>query len=372
MSMEIEIKTTDLRAALVRAKGVAKGTTTMPILGAVKLEAKGEHLTVSATDLEVGLTTRHNAKVKNPGAVCVDANLLANIASGAPGEVVRLAPEKAGWIKVTSQRTSYRLATQPADAFPAMESAGDVQMVSIEAPVLASMVERTLYAASTDETRYNLCGVHMEALPSGLRLVSTDGHRMAIVERVLGAAPVLPQGGVTLPSKGLSVLRRLLGEVQGAVHLGLGKTLAVVELGDVRFTMRLVDGAFPSWEQVVPAESSAKGVVRVERDALTAALKRASIMSSDKITSVKVTVAPGEALVLLVSNPDKGEVREEIAVEYEGPEMKFGVNGRYLAEAAGAVSEGSVEVRVIDELAPVGLRGAGAKDYRAVVMPMRV
>jgi DNA polymerase-3 subunit beta len=370
VAFEIEIKTTDLREALGRAKPVAKAKKNQPILGSVKLTAEGSRLSVAATDLEVGLVTEHPAQVKKAGAVCIDAGMLGDMASKMPGETVRIATEENGWVRIKSGKVSYRLVAQGPEMWPAMESGHDARLFGVEAPMLRSMIERTIYAASTDETRHNLCGVLVEPMGKGLRMVSTDGHRLAVLERPIGDDAVLPEDGVTLPRKGLEVLRKLLGEVQGVVQFGVTSSLATVNLGEMSLTMRLVDGKFPAWRQVLPSPGSRRAVVN--RDELGAALKRAGLLAEKDKSAVAFEFTEGAPLVITASNPDKGQVREEIEAEYHGETIKAGYNGGYIAEALGAVVESSVEWLLVDDLSPSILRGAGAEDYRAIVMPMRL
>ncbi len=369
--MKIRMSAEDLQKALYRAQGIVDRKATMPVLANVLLHAvNGEdgRLVLLATDLEIGLRDEHEAKVEEAGRVTVPAKHLLDIVRSLPqGEVTlrRLSNDR---VEITSGKAKFRLVGASAEDFPALPDVEQVSMVELPADVLGEMLEKTYYAVSTDETRYNLNGVYMERRGDRARLVATDGHRLALIERSVGGELSIDRG-VIVPRKGLSEMRRLLGEKPGTVSIGFSGTNCVFKTENLVLVMRLIDGQFPDYEQVIPA--SGKNPVTVEREILLAALKRVRLVSGERAPSVRIKVVDG-VLTVFSENPDLGEASEEIEVDYDGPELGVGFNANYLVDVLSVLSDEKVELDVSDELAPGIIRPEKDEAYTAVVMPMRI
>jgi DNA polymerase-3 subunit beta len=237
------------------------------------------------------------------------------------------------------------------------------------------MIEKTAFAISADETRHNLNGVYFETGESNqMRMVATDGHRLSMVQRQLPEVFALKRG-VIVPRKGLFELRRLLDEEStGDAELGFTETSGVFKRGDVVMVMRLIDGTFPDYQQVIPKE--ADRTVTVDRPRLLETLKRMSLLSSDRSTNaVKLELSEGN-LKVTSQNPDLGDAKEEIPVTYKGQPLQIGFNARYLMDVLQVLDADQMNVELCDELSPGVLKpsgdpGAGAR-YTAVIMPMRI
>jgi DNA polymerase-3 subunit beta len=255
---------------------------------------------------------------------------------------------------------------------PAYESA---HFVTVDATLLTDMVEKTLYAASTDETRYNLNGVFFEPPTSSegpLTMVATDGHRLVRVERTFeGASSFRLKGPVILPRKGLSELRRVIdsGDSDASIELGFHDNHAVVKKGNTLLGMRLVEGQFPDYKQVIP--KLADKIVRVTRTELVESLKRVSVLSLDKMQPVKLAIAKDQ-LVVSCTNPETGEISDDVPVEYAGQSLEVAFNARYLVEALASLDDRNVLVKVTDNLSPGLLVGVDEPRHLCVVMPMRL
>lgn len=375
--MEFQIRTPELARALARVQGVVEKKTTMPILANVLIASKGKDaVTVSATDLEIALTADYEAKVKAAGAITVGAKALFDIARALPDGTTTLKSEANDWVEITSGKVRYRLVGLSAKTFPQLPRFEDVAFFDIEAKLLRLMIDSTIGCASTDETRYNLTGVYVERVEGGpgIRMVATDGHRLAVIERGLPAAPVM-RDPVIMPRKGLIEATRLLDESKDTVRLGFVQNSVVLETAAVTLTMRLVDGRFPDYAQVVPT-SCAHTLVFERRD-LIASVKRVSLLAPDKSSGLAMTV-PSEAdeiaVVLAANNPDLGEATEELVAVHtlgSGKGLKIGLNARYLLDMLDAVGGEKVYLDLTDELSPGVLRAEDA-GFKGVVMPMRI
>ena len=369
--MELKVAVQELAKALQRVQGIVEKKTTMPILANVLLEAsENGRLTVSATNLEIGLSGSYGAEVKQAGSITLAGRALYEIVRSLPEETVSLKRAANNWVEITCGKVNYRVVGMAADGYPSLATFEDVEFFSLEPAAFREMIDKTLYSVCTDETRYNLTGVYCEPIAEGpgLRMVSTDGHRLSIIERPMDEAPPL-KGGVIIPRKGVVELRRLLEDGDGPARLGFVDNSAVFERDGLTLTMQLVEGQFPDYNQVIP-NSHTKTLI-VPRAAFQAALKRTSLLSPDKAQGVRIEASSG-TLALSANNPDLGEAREEMEAEYDGESIKVGFNFRYLSDVLAAITEDRVEFQLTDPLSPGVLVGVGCEIYRAIIMPMRL
>jgi DNA polymerase-3 subunit beta len=376
--MELKIATSELSKALGRSQGIVEKKSTMPILSHVLLEARKTQLVVSATDLDLAVSSEHEngCEVLKEGSLAVSARHLYDIVRALPEQQVTLKKAHNNYLEVKSGPSEFRIVGLPAEDFPALPRFEKVPFADVQPGALLDMIERTSFAISTDETRYNLNGVFFEPSAEALRLVATDGHRLSLVERPMGATFGLKKG-VILPKKGLQELKKLLaeavesGEENPETKLGFVENSAVVRRPGVVLSMRLIEGLFPDYRQVIP--KAGEKVVKLGRGRFLETLRRISLLSTDKAHAVKLELGKG-VLRVMSQNPDLGEAKEEVPVEYEGEPLKIGFNARYLIDVLGVLASADVLLELADDLSPGVLRGAGEEDqgYTAVVMPMRI
>lgn len=375
--MELKIGAQELARALGRSQGIVEKKSTMPILSHVLLEAKkGNVLHVSATDLDLSVSSEHPCEVTKEGALAVPAKHLFEIVRSLPEQEVTLKKAGNNYLEVRSGPSEFRIVGLPAEDFPALPKFEKVPFVEVVPGELLEQIDRTSFAASTDETRYNLNGVYFEPKGPVLCMVATDGHRLALSEKPLAGDYALKRG-VILPRKGLHELKKLLGESVDAAaekpetKLGFAENSAIYRRPGVVLAMRLIEGMFPDYKQVIPKQG--EKIVKVGRQRLLETLRRVSILASDKSHAVKLELAPG-LLKVLSQNPDLGDAKEEVPVEYAGEPLKIGFNARYITDVASVLKSDDVQLELADDLSPGVLRGAGPEDagYTAVVMPMRI
>ncbi|HSD21695.1 MAG TPA: DNA polymerase III subunit beta [Anaeromyxobacter sp.] len=376
--MELKIGVAELSKALGRSQGIVEKKSTMPILSHVLLEAKKGQLVVSATDLDLAVSSEHekSCEVLKEGALAVSARHLYEIVRALPEQQVTLKRAHNNYLEVKSGPSEFRIVGLPAEDFPALPRFEKVTFADVKPEELLEMIERTFFAVSNDETRYNLNGVFFEPGPELLRLVATDGHRLSLAERPLNGTFGLKRG-VILPKKGLQELKKLLseaaeaGEDAGETKLGFVENSAILRRPGVILSMRLIEGLFPDYRQVIPKQG--EKVVRIGRDRLLETLRRISLLSTDKAHAVKLELSKG-SLKVLSQNPDLGEAKEEVPVEYDGEPLKIGFNARYLMDVLGVLKSADVQLELADDLSPGVLHGGDEKDqgFTAVVMPMRI
>ncbi len=368
--MEFSIDRGEFTQALALTQGVVERRNTMPILANVLLEA-GEDLSIAATDLEVHIKRRCGAKVAQAGSATVAARKFYELVRElAPGDVtIRLLDNH--FVEVTSGRSRVRLVGLPAEDFPTFPQAdgSSDSSFTIDVEILARMIDRTLFAVSTDDTRAHLGGVFLTGSDELMRFVGTDGHRLALVSQPVSGASA-PEKGIILPRKGLAELRRLIEGRDGEASVSIGGNVVRVELADVALVMRLIDGEFPNYQQVIPGE--VKFRVAIAKDELLSALKRVSVVASDRSRGVRLALAKDQ-LTVSASSPDFGEASEELEVSYDGDDLTVGFNSRYLTDVLAVLADTEkVEIGLIDDVSPGVISSEGDDTYSYVVMPMRL
>lgn len=371
--MEVTVKREDLVKGLYLVQGVVERRNTLPILANVLLEPAAEGIALTATDMEIGLRTLVPATVKKKGAVTLNARKLYEIAREVPGDEVVLKEAQAGWVDLLSGRSKFKIVSLEPKDFPQLPLGADTPQgitLRIASGTLREMIDRTIFAVSSDETRFNLSGVYLASGEGeALRMVATDGHRLAMVDRRVPGPRV--ERGVIMPRKGLVEARKLLDEHDDAdvTMIVSAKDVRLI-MRSVSFFMRLVEGEFPDYRQVVPG--AARAQARANRDDLLAALRRISLLASERSRGVKLHLEKGR-LELSASNPDQGEASEDIEVAYTGEPLTIGFNARYLIDVLQVHADGEVvDLGLTDEVGPGVIRGSQDPEYTYVVMPMRL
>lgn len=368
--MEVKAKREKFLATLYWTQSIVERRNTMPILANVLVEANKGTLRITATDLEVGVRGSLDAEVSQEGMVTLNAKKFYEIVREAPEETIQLRRLENEWVEIRSGRSVFKVVGLDAREFPQFPRFDGEKLSAAPAGVLKEMIEKTLFSASTDETRHNLNGVFVEELAGGkVRMVATDGHRLALVERDLGSLGL--DKGVILPRKGLAELKKVLeGSDGGVASLGFKENMGLVVKEDVELFMRLIDGEFPDYNKVIPTDNP--HMVKIEQEALHQALRRVSILSSERYKGVKMELTEGK-VAISTSNPDLGEAVEEIEVEYQGKSLTVGFNARYLMDVLSVLGGGNdIDLALKDEVSPSLLRPAGDDGYLYVVMPMRL
>jgi len=374
--MKLSIAKNELLKGLTRIQSIVEKRNTMPILANALLEATKQRddgaLSIAATDLEVGIRGTHPASIDTPGSITVSAKKLYEIIRELPDEPVHLSVSANSYLGIRCARAEFSLAGSAAEEYPTLPSFSPDHMTRVQALLLGEMIEKTMYAASADETRYNLNGVYLELQPNTdkLRMVATDGHRLAYVDRNLGGEIGGLTSGVIIPRKGLAELKRLVDEADvEEIEIGFDGNNGIARKGDVTLFMRLIEGEFPKYQQVVPKDIAHQ--LTIETEAFSQALRRVALLSAERSRAVKIELSDGQ-LSLSSNNPDLGEAREELDVDYAGDDLTIAFNARYLLDALSALHAKEVRLGFHDPLSPTRVVPTDDPDALAVVMPMRV
>ena len=370
--MHLSISKERFSELLYLTNSIVERRNTMPILANVKLTAEKDKLSVAATDLEVSLTGESEATVKTPGTITVDAKMLYEIVRDLPNETVTVHVSKGQRLEIECGQSRFKINGTSADEFPAIQGIQLSNPVPVEAQKVAEMLEKTSFAVSTDETRYNINGVYVEAIDigagkKGIRFVATDGHRLAMVDRPADGLSL--ESSVIIPRKGIQEVRKVLEENDGAANIAVKDGFFTVQSRAVTIGVRLVDGQFPDYKQVIPHEN--KTTIGLGREELLSAVKRVSLVTTDKSKAIRLKLVGGNLLVSS-SSPEYGEASESIAVKQTGEDITIGFSARYLIDLLnGMVRSEKITIKLNGDVGPGVFAGIEDDDYTCIVMPMR-
>lgn len=371
--MEFRIEQSVFIKALQKIQGIVERRNTMPILSNALLEAEDEKITITATDLEVGIRSTYNALVDRSGRMTVSAKKLFEIVKELPPGEIRVLLKESERIELRSGKSRFSIVGVPPDDFPYFPKVSNISYTEFDAALLGRMIELTSFAICTDETKYNLSGIFFkvdEGETEHVRMVATDGHRLSLAEqRVNGRFPEELSRGVIIPRKGVSEIKKLCEESGGSILLGYMDNSIVVRRDETTIVIRLVNGTFPDYTRVIPRENDKE--ITIRRDTILHALKRMSIMSNEKMKGVKFDIGDGR-IVLTSTNPDFGEATEEIDAVYHGGDMVVRLNAKYLIDTILVMQTELIEMILKDEHTPVLMKETGNDSFMTVVMPMRI
>jgi len=367
-TVEFTIKKAEFIKGLRLAQSIADRKSTMPMLANTLIRVTGANqLLVAATDLNVSVSADLETTSSKEGGITVGAKALHDIVNSLPGDELTVKKAENNWAEIRSGKVNYRLVGMPDRDFPKIPDHREVEFCEVDADVLREMIEKTIFSISNDETRFHLNGVLFESDGTTARMVSTDGHRLSKVERALADGPKL-SAGVIIPKKGVVEIKRALDSVSGACQIAVKTPYVFVIARGLSLAVKLIDSTFPPYEQVIPSENT--NHVRIQRDLLLDALKRASLMSSET-RGVKLSVSAGK-IQITGDNPDIGEVSEDIEASSDGDEVAVGFNPRYVLDLVNQIANPEIRLELAGELDPVLLRPEGDDSYVGVVMPMRI
>jgi DNA polymerase III subunit beta len=368
--MNITILQPELVRALSRLQGITERKSTVPMLSHILLEAHDDTLQVSATDTELGITSICKCQVRQSGTLAVNSKQIYEISRALENKEVHLSQMDNWWLHVECGSTDYKIVgLNPVD-FPRINFDAKLPVVRIPARTLTSMIERTIFCTSLDDSRQYLRGVYCEwnSDKPAVTMVATDGHRLALAEETLAECPPLPS--IIVPRKAFAELRRLLSEVEdsAAVELSFSEKRGQIKLGSTMLSITLIDGKFPNYRRVIPTANNQ--ILRVKRTDFISALRRVAVLAKDEENSLNITPHEG-SVTIVAQNPEAGEGKTELAAEFKGASFTACFNARYLIEVLSLHSCETVQIEMAGEISPTLIRDPSTDKFLAVVMPIR-
>jgi DNA polymerase-3 subunit beta len=347
--------------------GVVERRQTMPVLSNVLIGARNNRLSITGSDLEVELVAAKNLAVAQAGEVTVPGRKFLDICRAIPEKTEVTLSTEGDRLTIRAGRSRFTLSTLPAVEFPVIEEINAQQTLTVPQGEFRRLIDKTHFSMAQQDVRYYLNGMMLEAEGKQLRAVATDGHRLALCETEL-LVPAKTRQQVIVPRKGVLELQRVLG-TEGNIELAIGTNHVRAQIGDIRFTSKLIDGRFPEYGRVIPA--NANRVIDADREVLRQALQRTAILSNEKFRGIRLTIKP-DLLTLQAHNPEQEEAEEQLEVSYAGDEIEIGFNVNYLLDALAAIDGDRVQVGLTDSNSSCLVTAPGVNSARYVVMPMRL
>ena len=375
--MRVTVEREILLTALHRVQGIVEKRNTMPSLANVLLEAKKEGLDISATDLELGMRGLYKATVEEPGSVTFSARKLYEILKEIKDQEIAMTVSADCLVTITTGRGEFKVVGLPSKDFPPLPAIERDGLIPLPGAGLLQLIRKTLFAVGDNDTRYVLNGLLIVVTSAGgtpmIRLVGTDGHRLAMAEQKLEAenkeSADAQEEKVIVPKKAAAEIRRLLEEDDDEPMIGFTKNMLIFRKSGLVLTSRLMEGNYPNYQQVIPKAGNKQ--ITVNRDDLEGALRRVSVLSQNKTYAVKLTFSK-KAITLFSSHPDMGEANEEIPASFNGEEFSAGFNARYLLDVLSVLESETVVLNMEASLSPCLIREKDNALFQAVVMPIKV
>ncbi len=370
--MEFTVRKFDLLQELTLIQGVVERKTTIPILANVLVHAEGGELRIAATDLEIGLKSVCISKTTVPGTITLPAKRFYEIVRALPDKEIKVKQGEANWVSLTCGSSRFRIAGLPQEDFPLLPEPKS-QASKIPSDVLAKLITRTIFAISTEDSKYTLSGALLLLKPGSITMVATDGHRLAHVEKSEALEEVTEEIKVLIPKKAMGELVRMISETADADVISFSRddNHLFFDLGKRLLISRMLTGQFPNYEAVLPRGNDR--TITVNREEIAAAIKRVAILSDERSHTVKLALSNG-SLEIAASHSDLGEAHETVEVDYDKEELQVGFNYQYLLDFLTTADEPEVNFEFKDSESAAQLRVQPLSDYnyRYVVMPMRI
>ncbi len=376
--MELTVGKADLQKELQLCQGVVEKRSTIPILSNVLLKAADGRVQIAATDLDVTILSSCPARVTTPGGVTIEAKRLFDVVRSLPDDDVHMTLQENNSMLIESGTAKFRLLGLPAEDYPTLPTVNVSEGFTIPLDELKTMVGKVKFAITHEETRFQLNGALLKVQPNKMEMVATDGHRMALINFPSGITGGKGKKGsdltILIPRKALDEILRLEGNDEGNVRFGVSENQLFFEAGDRRLLARMIDVNFPNYMEVISRDNDRR--VMVDRERLLSTIKRISLVANERTRAVRFDFAPGK-LTVSSTNPELGDARETVPIDYAGQPFFVGLNAAYVMDFLSATDTPSVSLDLKDENSQCIGRPASAAedlpyDYLYVVMPMRL
>ena len=372
-NMQFVVSKQNLQKELGFVQGVVEKKNTIPVLSNILIESVGENtIRLTGTDLDVTIRCDMDAEdISTPGSICVQARKLFEIARLLPDAPVTFKKEDNDWVTVTCDKTRFKMVGIKKDDFPEVPSFKSAP-TRISAGVIKVFVDRTIFAITQEESRYTLSGAKFILDDTGAKMITTDGHRLAYVERKGVSKNGSDESIDTLiPRKTLAELTKLTAGYEGEISLGMDGNHIFFEVGPRLLISRMLYGQFPNYEMVMPKDTDKS--IQFDAALLNSAIRRVALMADERSRAIRFHLEPNQ-LVISSQNAEEGEAREAIQAEYNGEEIDIGFNAQYLQDFLNVIGDGNVAFEFKDGNSQAQLRPAegGDFEYKYVVMPMRL
>ena len=371
--MKFQIDKDILLKSLSKIQGVVEKRNTIPILSNILLDVRGNILTITATDLEIAVRLQLPINYGLDGKLTVNAKIIYEIVRELPDGELSINTKDNSWIEIKSGRANFNIVGLSSDEFPYFLDTSELNFEKIESSKLKSLIDQTFFSISNDETKYNLNGIFSKLFSDKgiefLRFVATDGHRLSLSQFETNfKADFIGVKGVIFPKKGILELKKLCDDTE-FVEISIHDNNSIIKSDNFILVMRLIDGDFPDYQRVIP--SNLENSFKINVGDFYKALKRISVLSSEGTKGIKFDLSQG-SLEISSSNPEFGEAKERLDINYEGNEFSIGFNAKFIIDVLNNIESDSIDFIVKDQLSPAVIKSENSDNYLAVIMPMRL
>jgi DNA polymerase III subunit beta len=369
--MKFVIEKSTFQTCLGKIQGIAERRSTIPVLSNILISGEKNNLHIIATDLEIGVMEITEAEKVEKGSICVSARKLYDIMRELSEEQVEIQSGENFWVSIKTGKTTFNLPGLDPAEFPTFPQTEGSDYFRVGSADLLEMIERTVFAASSEESRFNLNGIYMEKVKREkkdyFRMVATDGHRLSMIDKEQEST--LGEKGIIISRRGLTELKKVLGDNEETeIAISLLDNNCVFKTEQTIVVVRLLEGEYPDYQQVIPSGND-KHII-LDRKQFTGALRRAQVIASEKGEGVKFSIH-GDVMEIRTGGPDIGNVQEEIKIDYQGDSLDVSFNARYLLDVLHIMDTDKVQMELKEELSSGVIRPVDEENYLYVIMPMR-
>lgn len=376
MSMIINIARDDLLSSLASLQNVTGKKGTLAILSNVLIETKEDSVNITGTDLEIGIRNTVPAEILKPGATTLPGRKLFEIVRESNAEQINLELSENQWAKIKADKTDYNLAGMPPDEFPGFPEYDDKNLVSLSCDVVGDLIDKTIFSVAQEgESQFNLTGLLVEKeIKDGkkyLRTVSSDGHRLSLMESETGEGieNLKMDKTILIPRKGVQEIRKFC-EGKDVIEIGFEEKQAVVKTPAAIMIIRLMQGDFPDYRNIIQVINKAK-YIEIDRKELMNSMKRMNIFTEDRYNAVQFNIDKN-ILVLSSQSMDIGNAKDEIKIEYSDTPFQLGFNGRYFVDALQVMNSEKIKAYINSEESPCLIQGDNDEGFVSIIMPMKI
>lgn len=374
--MEISCKREELLKGIQTVQAVVGTKSTLPILANLLLEVRGKKMDMTATDLEVGIRCSIDVEVSRPGAITLPAKTLSEVVRELPAEEVKIEVEEKSRVKINSGQAIFNLMGLAKEDYPVLPKFKTDGEFSINRELLGDMIRKTIFSVSQDETRYVLCGIYFRVEKGKVTMVSTDGRRLSYISKDIEIEKK-KEAKIIIPTKAVNELNRILTQIatkeeekkEGKVKISIEENQVGFMIDDTVLISRLIEGHFPSYEQVIPRSSEIK--LKINTEELLQATRRVALLTTEKANSIRYSLKKNK-LVISANTEGLGEARDVVGIDYAGGEMEIAYNPQFVISVLRNIGCEEIYLELTNSLNPCLIRPTTGEDYISIVMPMRI
>jgi DNA polymerase III subunit beta len=371
--MEIKVSRDEIFKAVSRVQSIIEKRSNMPILSTILISAADSHIDLSATDLEISLQQKLSAEVMTQGSITISGRKFFEILKESRSEKIHIKRKDNDWIFISDDHTKYNLACLSPDEYPVFIEPEGVSTIEIDASILSEMINKTIFSVTMEEAGFKLSGIFTEkVLKDGkqyFRMVSTDGHRLSLVDKEVEKLEELNlDSGVMIPKKGMLELNKLASD-GGKISLGFKQSNCIAKKDNSLIVIRLLESKFPDYNSVIP--KNVKHTINVKKEEILYSMRKMIILTSESYRGVKITLENNQMEFVSI-NPELGDVKDVINIEYNDERLDLGFNSKYFMDVLQAMDSEAIEIGFIDNSSPCLFHGKEDAGFLGLVMPMRI